>query len=179
MKCKSLIPFLTLLCAISVGNTALAQEGCPVVGVKTSGLYYRSNQRSCFANASRAQNKGFEAATANSVIRGFSFGLSGSEEVPAVTTSATGSCLAALLADKTTLQVLCTHTLSSTSAAHIHSGAIGVDGDVICDLGTGATPISASCTLTKAQLSTLLNGDLYVNIHTTANPDGELRGQID
>ena len=154
-------------------------NGCPVVGIKASGEYYRANQRSCFANTRKAGRKGFEAATNNSTIRGFSLTLNGSEEVPTVTTSATGSCLTALLADGVSLQVICTHTVSSPSAAHVHTGAIGVEGDILCDLGAGTSPISVVCTLTTSQRTTLLNGDLYINVHSAANPDGELRGQID
>src|SRR5256885_11707314 len=32
--------------------------------------------------------------------------------------------------------------------------------------------------LTDAQYTAFLAGDLYVNVHTTANPDGEIRGQL-
>src|SRR5258706_13799474 len=32
--------------------------------------------------------------------------------------------------------------------------------------------------LTASQLESLKNGNLYVNVHTTANPGGEIRGQI-
>ncbi len=39
-------------------------------------------------------------------------------------------------------------------------------------------PITGSATLTDAQLADLEAGRLYVNIHTAANPGGEIRGQI-
>ena len=39
-------------------------------------------------------------------------------------------------------------------------------------------PAEGSATLTDAQASDLLAGKLYVNIHTAANPGGEIRGQV-
>ena len=40
------------------------------------------------------------------------------------------------------------------------------------------SPIAGSVTLTTAQMADLRSGKWYVNIHTEAHPDGEIRGQI-
>ncbi len=40
------------------------------------------------------------------------------------------------------------------------------------------SPIKGSATLTDAQAADLSAGKLYVNLHTAANPNGEIRGQI-
>jgi hypothetical protein len=44
--------------------------------------------------------------------------------------------------------------------------------------GIASSPAEGSATLTDAQASDLLAGKLYVNIHTAANPGGEIRGQV-
>lgn len=62
--------------------------------------------------------------------------------------------------------------------AHIHTGAIGVEGDIICTLSS-TSPMVNECTLTEDNIASLKAGELYVNIHTTGNSGGELRGQID
>jgi Cu/Zn superoxide dismutase len=69
----------------------------------------------------------------------------------------------------------------SEVAAHIHSDAEG--GAVVKDLGTGSPKIGKwtstdTPALTPARVTDLLNGQLYVNIHSTVYPGGEIRGQI-
>lgn len=66
------------------------------------------------------------------------------------------------------------------AASHIHIGAEGVAGPVICPL-TGpefTNPVIGSCNFTIDQTSALLNGNLYVNVHTQAHGGGEVRGQL-
>lgn len=109
---------------------------------------------------------------------GYRFNLDGASEVPPVTTSASGSCTAVLNQAQTQLDVNCTHTVSNATAAHIHNGAAGVAGPVVCDLGAAASPISATCSVDSTFLTNLTGGNLYVNVHSNANPSGEVRGQI-
>ena len=40
------------------------------------------------------------------------------------------------------------------------------------------SPTEGSATLTDAQAADLTSGKYYVNIHTAANPGGEIRGQV-
>jgi subtilisin family serine protease len=64
---------------------------------------------------------------------------------------------------------------------HIHQGLSGLNGGVLYTLTSGGNSISrlaGNVTLSAADEALLLNGGLYVNFHTTANPSGELRGQI-
>lgn len=67
---------------------------------------------------------------------------------------------------------------------HIHKGAAGVSGPVVIPfeaLPSGATDQQFSFTsppLTAEQEAELKAGDYYVNIHSNANPGGELRGQL-
>jgi CHRD domain len=64
-------------------------------------------------------------------------------------------------------------------AAHIHMGAMGASGNVIVPLcqpcKSGQTGTS---TLTAAQIAAMKKHLTYVNVHTTKNPNGEIRGQV-
>jgi hypothetical protein len=113
--------------------------------------------------------------------------LDGNQEAPVVATSATGTATFTLSADKTTLAYHVTHTVTGGIAAHIHLGAAGENGSVIFPL----TPFSADMTGTillssagdaspspQSLADALAKGLLYVNVHSTTNPGGEVRGQI-
>lgn len=71
---------------------------------------------------------------------------------------------------------------TATTAAHIHKGAVGVNGSpvfTIEDTGPFTSPISfTSPALTTSQIADLMAGNYYVNIHTVGYPDGEIRGQL-
>lgn len=64
------------------------------------------------------------------------------------------------------------------TAAHIHSGAIGVNGGVLGNLAFVGTTAVGNAAIAAADQTALINGGLYMNIHTGANPGGEIRGQI-
>jgi CHRD domain/Bacterial Ig domain len=109
--------------------------------------------------------------------------LTGSQEVPAVTTTA--SARATTTVNLTTSR-LTTHVnttgLSTSTDAHIHTGARAVAGAVAIALTLDVTTqrwSAANVLLTAAQLSAWRNGTLYVNVHTPANPTGEVRGQLE
>jgi hypothetical protein len=67
---------------------------------------------------------------------------------------------------------------------HIHKGAVGVSGPVVipfADLPSGSTNQEyhfTSPSLTAEQEADLKAGNYYVNIHSNANPGGELRAQL-
>jgi CHRD domain/FlgD Ig-like domain len=67
------------------------------------------------------------------------------------------------------------------TASHIHNDNEG--GAVVHNLGVGQTKTGAwdnndPLPLTKQRVIDLMNGQLYVNVHTTAYPAGEIRGQL-
>ncbi|MGQ0552943.1 MAG: CHRD domain-containing protein [Planctomycetota bacterium] len=67
----------------------------------------------------------------------------------------------------------------TATMAHVHLGAPGVAGGIVFALSGGPVNFSGlSPVLTAAQLSALEAGNLYVNVHTAANPAGEIRGQL-
>jgi hypothetical protein len=106
--------------------------------------------------------------------------LSGSQEVPPASTSASGSGTITIGADKSVSGSVTTSGVAAT-AAHIHLGAAGKNGPVIIPLTKTAdnvwsTPPGAK--LTDAQHESFKAGDLYVNVHSAKYKGGEIRGQL-
>lgn len=117
------------------------------------------------------------------IMEDFSGTFSGANEVPAVTTTATGTLNGSYNRSTKVLTVNMTYTGLSSAVTmwHIHKGAVGVSGDPVAglDFGTlGTSPFSWSDTLTVAQETDLMNDLYYVNIHTTDHPAGEIRAQL-
>ena len=114
--------------------------------------------------------------------------LSGTQEVPAVETAATGTATSSL--EGSTLMVTGEFSgLSSPlveiagSGGHVHQAATGANGDVIYPLVlTSADRLSGTFNLTTEltpeQVTAYNAGELYVNLHTEMNQGGELRGQL-
>lgn len=106
--------------------------------------------------------------------------LSGNQEVPAVTTSASGSGTITIGDDKSVSGSVTTTGVAGI-AAHIHVGAAGKNGPVIVPLTKTADntwSVSPGAKLTDAQYESFKAGDLYVNVHSAANKGGEIRGQL-
>jgi len=111
---------------------------------------------------------------------GGSLKLSGSEEVPPITTSGSGTGSIAVAADGSVSGKIRTTGLSGT-AAHIHSGGAGTNGPVVLPLvksGEGEWSVPPGAKLTPDQVKAYQAGELYVNVHTDANKGGEIRAQL-
>lgn len=125
----------------------------------------------------------------------FTATLAGADEVPPVTTTATGS--AGFTATPGTSATTVTYSVTVNGltgpavAAHIHGPAdVNTAAGVIVPLtitgtGTSGAIIGGSFTSTgnanvsmDSLLVLLRNGNAYVNVHTALHPDGEIRGQI-
>lgn len=106
--------------------------------------------------------------------------LSGANEVPAVTTTATGTAVGTYNKTTKLLNLSVTYAGITPTAWHIHKAAAGATGGVVFDFGTSfATPFTyTSPALTAAQETDLLGGLNYVNIHSAKAPGGEIRGQL-
>jgi len=108
--------------------------------------------------------------------------LSGANEVPANTSMGSGALEATL--DKQTNLLSWTLTYSGLTgpvkAGHFHGpAAAGANAGVALGFtGNLESPIKGSATLTATQLDDLKAGKWYVNLHTAANPGGEVRGQV-
>ena len=105
--------------------------------------------------------------------------LSGANEVPPVTTTATGEGTISVADDGTVSGSVTTKGVNGT-AAHIHIGAAGKNGGVIVPLTKDGDTykVPAGAKLNAEQMAAFKAGDLYVNVHSAANPNGELRGQL-
>jgi|GEM_PF-2192828 len=107
----------------------------------------------------------------------------GSNEVPPVSTnaSATFSGTYDSVTDMINITVTYSGLSSGLVAAHLHAGAAGTNGPVIVNFSpsTGATSgtISGTYTIPSANEAALIAGNVYVNLHTSNNTGGEIRGQ--
>jgi len=109
--------------------------------------------------------------------------LSATQEVP--TRAAAGKGVAAVTARRSTKTVsinLNTTGVDDAVAAHMHYAFAGVNGPVAVGLSKNVTDPKrwsvSGAPLTDDQLDDLEHGEMYVNVHTPANPGGEIRGQL-
>lgn len=105
--------------------------------------------------------------------------LSGAEEVPPVSTTASGSGRFRLADDGALSGSVTTKGVAGT-AAHIHFGAKGKNGPVIVPLDKNGDTYSvpAGRKITEAQVKAFKAGELYVNVHSARHKGGEVRAQI-
>ena len=104
--------------------------------------------------------------------------LGGNQETPVVSTTAKGTASLTLDATGTTLTYHVTHNVAGGTASHIHIGNAGEAGAVLFPLTPFSSDMSGAITVTAAQVTDLEAGRYYVNVHSTLNPGGEIRGQI-
>jgi hypothetical protein len=106
--------------------------------------------------------------------------LSGDQEVPPVKSAGAGSAFFAISNDgKVTGQVNVVNI--KPLAAHVHEAAPGAAGPIVFPLvrsGDTSFTVPPNVLLNAAQQAALKDGKLYVNVHTEANPGGELRAQL-
>ena len=105
--------------------------------------------------------------------------LTGDQEVPPVVTTATGTGNFVFTGpDGLTLryEVTVEGLSGPATLAHIHEGAVGADGPPIITLDHEA--LEGAIEITAEQAAVITSGNAYVNVHTAANPDGEIRGQL-
>ena len=140
----------------------------------------------------------FTASVGFAAEKSFHAKLTGKSEVPSVTTKAKGDITFKLSSDGKELSYkLDVKNIENTTAAHIHRGMKGKNGPPVANLFTGPkkegkfSGTLSEGTLTASDLSgdlagkslddlvrLIKAGDTYVNVHTDAKPDGEIRGQI-
>jgi hypothetical protein len=109
--------------------------------------------------------------------------MSGSQEVPPLDSSRTDANGTAMLSyDDSSNMLRYNITYNGLSSqevgAHIHIGATGNDGPIVFPLSLGTTKTGEVGPLTEQQRQDLFNGNMYVNIHSSQYPDGEIRGQL-
>jgi hypothetical protein len=107
--------------------------------------------------------------------------LKGSNEVPPNNSAGSGKAEASL--DTETKVLTYTITYSDLSGpvmgAHFHGPVeAGKNAGIALPFKTVQSPIQGTATLTDSQAADLIAGKWYANLHTAANPGGELRGQM-
>ena len=150
------------------------------------------------ASAAPGAKNGSSQNDRNDHSRNFVTRMTGAEETPPVTTDAHGTASFRFSRDGLSMHYKLTATdIISVTAGHVHSGTIGVAGPVVLPLVSASActvrgdRITCEGTVTAADLTGPLTGhplsDLealmqegraYANVHTSAHPGGEIRGQL-
>lgn len=111
----------------------------------------------------------------------FIFNLEPGQEVPPVASAGSGSCQVVLAGTFVSVNCSFQNLSQPAIASHIHNAGAGINGPVILALtpsnATSGT-ISGTGDITVAQATDMQLGQMYINLHSTAFPGGELRGQI-
>jgi hypothetical protein len=122
------------------------------------------------------------ASPAAAKVTTYGLTLDGKQETPPNTSAGSGT--GTVTYDDATKEMTYTITYSGltgpATAAHFHGPAAAgaAAGVVVGVTGSVASPITGKATLTDGQAKDLADGMLYFNVHTAANPKGEIRGQV-
>ena len=106
--------------------------------------------------------------------------LTGGEETPPVTTSASATGIISIKDDKSVRGSIKTSGINGT-VAHIHVGAPGQSGPPIITLektADGVWSVPTGAKLTDEQFASFKAGNLYVNVHSSEHKPGEIRAQL-
>jgi len=135
----------------------------------------------CYANIHTAAHAGGEVRGQIVPLR-MVVPMDGAQEVPAIPTAGTGRGILTFIGDHLFYKIPYTNLSSGASIAHFHGPATpATTGGVLIGLpnpsGTSGT-LSGALVLTPQQLTYILGGQTYLNIHTANNGGGEIRGQV-
>lgn len=109
----------------------------------------------------------------------FSNSLSGANEVAPVNSAATGTIYAVYDRPSRMLSYMINYEGITPTAMHFHKAAAGANGDVVQGVeGPYTSGMMGSVSLNAEQEADLLKGLWYLNVHTEANPGGEIRAQL-
>jgi len=104
--------------------------------------------------------------------------LSGQNEVPPTSSTATGGVGIILNAARTEIRYDGAVTDLIPTLAHIHDNVIGMNGPILFPLTLTGTTVSGNQALSADQVTKLINAGLYVNLHSMEFPKGAVRGQL-
>ena len=127
----------------------------------------------------------FLGSVGQAAVIPFGATLTGSQETPPNNSpgTGTGSVLLDDVADTITVDLSWANLTTPATAAHIHTAPPGVPGPITFPLSgvpfatTGSIPEQVF-SITPAQIVDLEAGNMYLNVHSTMFPDGEIRGQL-
>jgi hypothetical protein len=106
--------------------------------------------------------------------------LTGDQEVPPVSSPAVATGTIMVNDNASVSGSIMTTGIKATSA-HIHEAPMGKNGPVVIPLEKKSDRefvVPAGAKLTEAQYQAFKAGDLYVNVHSDAHKDGEIRAQL-
>ncbi len=154
-------------------STAVAVDSTMLTSLLANELYF---------NLHSATNPGGEirGQIEPNIRSTFGFDLCGTQEVPANNSTGIGAGLVSVDRRHTSLHyaALVDAMSSTVTAAHLHKGAFGVNGPVRIGIAV-PTPYSTNVVPIADSIWTFLSSDLiYMNVHTTNFPAGEIRGQV-
>lgn len=132
------------------------------------------------STAATASGNGQATSTA-SVSSAFTAALRGSQETPPNSSTALGAGAAVVDAATRSLVVAVAAKGITGTEAHVHLAPPGVAGPVIIPLvetSRGSGVWTAKAALSQEQYNALVAGNLYLNVHSTAFPAGEIRDQL-
>lgn len=122
-------------------------------------------------------------AAAVADVFNFTATMDSSQEVPSNSSTATGFATVTYddSLDELAWNISWSGLTSAETGLHFHQGAPGTNGPVQVNVGNISglvSPSIGSTTISTAQAAELLAGNWYLNLHTTNNPGGEIRGQV-
>ena len=184
---------------ISQSNSASTSAQCAAGTLKGPSCNSTTNQGNVNSGSNTAgQTAGGGTGTgASTQSKHFDAKLSGKNEVPPKDTKATGTATFNVIGTNSISYEVNVKDMQMVTAAHIHQGKAGENGPVLVTLYNNPTPSAMTNGLlskgiitatnlegplvgmqVKDLISMIRSGNTYANVHTTANPMGEIRGQI-
>ncbi len=160
---------------VSLLATTIAVAGC---GMMEKSMTPSSTPAGAATTASTT-SASMPMASGN--MASFSAPLSVAAEVPPVTGAGTGMLDATFDKGSNVLSWKMTYSGLSgpATAAHFHGPAMpGANAGVVVPFASATSPSEGKATLTAPQVADLMAGKWYANVHTAANPGGEIRGQL-
>ena len=121
------------------------------------------------------------ATSSMAAMVNFKANMDGKSEVPPNASKGTGTVTATYDTDskKLTWKGSYKDLTGAATAAHFHGpAASGKNAAVMVPIAPATSPLEGSATLNDAQAKALMDGEVYVNVHTAQNKGGEIRGQL-
>lgn len=107
--------------------------------------------------------------------------LAGDQEVPSVTTTATGIISVHYTANTNVLEINAQWDglSAAPTGVHLHNAAAGINGGVVQNLTSFVVGNSIKIKIQAGNyIEELRNGNIYLNVHTSTNTSGEIRAQL-
>ena len=111
--------------------------------------------------------------------------LNGNQQVPMVTSAARGTITGTFDRSSNVFKYAVTYSGLTPLGAHFHTGAPGVNGPITIELPKNnaardgyVSPMEGAFILSAANATALVSNGIYLNLHTTAYPNGEIRADL-